>query len=123
MLSRRAVWILAMVVAAIGSATGFVVAPRTPVVVVSSATTTTTVMHMFNKKKQKEIEEDLSYIESREMTREEMLQLNQKNEDIMNAELFGMTLFSLILCVPLLYLVWVGFFSETSEIANDISSY
>jgi hypothetical protein len=65
-------------------------------------------------------EEDLSEIESRDMTRDEMRQLNAKNEDIMNAELIGMTVFSLILSVPMLYLVWVGFFSETSEINIDM---
>lgn len=53
------------------------------------------------------------------MTREEMLELNKKNEDIMNAELIGMTLFSLVLSVPMLYLVYVGFFSETAGINLD----
>ena len=55
------------------------------------------------------------------MTREEMEALNQKNEDIMNAELIGMTIFSLVISLPLLYLAWVGFFSETAEIAGDLS--
>ena len=56
--------------------------------------------------------EDLSYIESRDMTREEMLALNKKNEEIMNMELQAMTGFSLILSLPILYLCWVAFFSD-----------
>eukprot|EP00541_Cyclophora_tenuis_P002557 CAMPEP_0116545520 /NCGR_PEP_ID=MMETSP0397-20121206/2715_1 /TAXON_ID=216820 /ORGANISM="Cyclophora tenuis, Strain ECT3854" /LENGTH=98 /DNA_ID=CAMNT_0004069845 /DNA_START=13 /DNA_END=309 /DNA_ORIENTATION=+ len=56
--------------------------------------------------------EDLSFIESRDMTREEMKALNQKNEDIMNMELQAMTAFSLIISLPILYLCWVAFFSE-----------
>jgi len=63
---------------------------------------------VFKKKK----EEDLSFIESRDMTREEMLELNKKNEEIMNAELGAMTGFSLILTLPILYLCWVAFFSD-----------
>jgi selenocysteine-specific elongation factor len=69
-------------------------------------------------KKPKE-EEDLSYLEVRDMTREEMARLNEENERVMNAELWGMTIFSLILSVPMLYLVWVGFFSETAEMNLD----
>ena len=53
----------------------------------------------FGKKKQ---EEDLSFIESRDMTREEMLALNKENEEIMNTELAAMTGFSLILSLPIL---------------------
>ena len=41
-----------------------------------------TSLNIFGKKP----EEDLSFIESRDMTREEMLELNKKNEDIMNME-------------------------------------
>ena len=63
----------------------------------------------FGKKK---VVEDLSYIESRDMTREEMLELNKKNEDIMNMELTAMTGFSLVLSLPILYLCWVAFFSD-----------
>ena len=72
---------------------------------------------MFKKPKE---EEDWSDIEVRDMTREEMARLNDENERIMNAELWGMTIFSLILSVPMLYLVWVGFFSETSEMNLDM---
>jgi len=41
----------------------------------------------------------------------------------MNAELIGMTVFSLIISIPLLYLAWVGFFADTAEIAGDLSPY
>lgn len=63
----------------------------------------------FGKKKQVE---DLSSIESRDMTREEMLDLNAQNEEIMNMELTAMTGFSLVLSLPILYLCWVAFFSD-----------
>ena len=69
------------------------------------------------KKKTKLTREELSYLESRDMTRDEMKQLNAENERVMNQELAGMTIFSLIISLPLLYLAWVGFFSETAEIA------
>lgn len=75
-------------------------------------------LFIFNKKKRRE-KEDLSYIETRDMTRAEMEDLNKQNEEIMNAELWGMTLFSLVISVPMLYLVWVAFFSETANIVED----
>jgi selenocysteine-specific elongation factor len=56
--------------------------------------------------------EDLSYLETRDMTKEEMLELNKKNEDIMNMELTAMTGFSLVLSLPIFYLCWVAFFSD-----------
>ena len=62
-----------------------------------------------NKKAPKE---DLSFIETRDMTRAEMEELNRKNEEIMNMELSAMTGFSLIISLPILYLCWVAFFSE-----------
>lgn len=79
-----------------------------------------TTLQVFGGGKKKKEKEDLSFIETRDMTREEMLQLNQQNEDIMNAELAGMTVFSLIISLPLLYLAWVGFFAETAEIAGEL---
>lgn len=91
-----------------------------PMLVRPSTHATTTALHMFGKKKK---DEDLSFIETRDMTRAEMEALNRQNEDIMNAEIAGMTIFSLILSLPLLYLAWVGFFSETAEIAGDLSPY
>ena len=77
----------------------------------STATTTTraTTATLLAAKKPKE---DLSYIESRDMTREEMIELNKKNEDIMNMELSMMTAFSLVISLPILYLCWVAFFSD-----------
>ena len=70
--------------------------------------------------KKKEPEEDFSDIEVRDMTREEMKAYNEQTEKIMNAELWGMTFFSLILSLPMFYLVWVGFFSETAEMNIDM---
>jgi PhoPQ-activated pathogenicity-related protein len=67
------------------------------------------VRNVFGKKGPKE---DLSFIESRDMTREEMLELNKQNEEIMNMELQMMTGFSLVLSLPILYLCWVAFFSD-----------
>jgi hypothetical protein len=69
------------------------------------------------KNKKKLTKEELSYLEVRDMTREEMLKLNAENERVMNQELTYMTIFSLIISAPLLYLAWVGFFAETAEIA------
>jgi hypothetical protein len=80
-----------------------------------STRTTSTTLQAFGKKKK----EDLSFIETRDMTREEMLQLNAENERVMNAELVGMTVFSLIISLPLLYLAWVGLFADTAEIAMN----
>lgn len=101
----------------LSSVTAFVpAAPRQQAVV---AAPSTTAAFVFGKKNQ-EPEEDLSYIETRDMTREEMLKYNQASEDIMNAELIGMTAFSLVISIPMLYLVWVGFFSETAEMNLDL---
>lgn len=80
-----------------------------PVVAVSRQSLTTTFAIGNKKKKEKE---DLSYIETRDMTRAEMEELNKKNEDIMNMELSMMTGFSLVLSLPILYLCWVAFFSD-----------
>lgn len=74
-------------------------APRAPTSRVSNT-------RVFKKK------EDLSFMETRDMTKEEMLELNKQNEDIMNMELSMMTGFSLVLSLPLLYLCWVAFFSD-----------
>jgi selenocysteine-specific elongation factor len=62
--------------------------------------------------KGKKVKEDLSFIETRDMTRAEMEELNRKNEEIMNMELSMMTGFSLVLSLPILYLCWVAFFSD-----------
>jgi hypothetical protein len=85
----------------------------------SSTSKYTTQLYVINKnkKKTKLTKEELSYLETRDMTREEMLELNAQNERVMNQELTYMTIFSLIISAPLLYLAWVGFFAETAEIA------
>jgi len=80
----------------------------------------TTSLGVFKKKKK---DEDLSFIETRDMTRAEMEDLNKQNEEIMQAELYGMTVFSLVISLPLLYLAWVAFFADTAEIAGDLSPY
>lgn len=64
------------------------------------------------KNKKKNDDMDLSSIETRDLTREEMLEINKQNEEIMNMELQMMTLFSLVLSLPILYLCWVAFYSE-----------
>ncbi|GAX25235.1 hypothetical protein FisN_5Lh317 [Fistulifera solaris] len=110
----RAILSIVTLLLAIASASAFVVQPRSALCRTSSGTS----LGIFNRNKKEE--EDLSFIESRDMTREEMLDLNKQNEEIMNAELIGMTAFSLIISIPMLYLVWVGFFSETAEIASDL---
>ena len=56
--------------------------------------------------------EDLSDIEVRDMTREEMLALNKRNEEVMNRELQAMTGISVLFSIPILYLCWVAFFSD-----------
>eukprot|EP00549_Striatella_unipunctata_P002732 CAMPEP_0118687832 /NCGR_PEP_ID=MMETSP0800-20121206/8596_1 /TAXON_ID=210618 ORGANISM="Striatella unipunctata, Strain CCMP2910" /NCGR_SAMPLE_ID=MMETSP0800 /ASSEMBLY_ACC=CAM_ASM_000638 /LENGTH=110 /DNA_ID=CAMNT_0006585049 /DNA_START=83 /DNA_END=415 /DNA_ORIENTATION=- len=76
----------------------------------STTTRNPTFVNVFKKKKQGG--DDLSYIESRDMTKEEMFALNQQNEDIMNMELVMMTGFSLVISLPILYLCWVAYFSE-----------
>ena len=55
---------------------------------------------------------DLSSIESRDLTREEMLEINKQNEEVMNMELQMMTIFSVVLSLPIFYLCWVAFYSE-----------
>lgn len=100
---RFTAFILSFIVA---SSAAFVAGPQQRAVAVPRTFVTTA--SIFNKKQ----DEDLSFIESRDMTREEMLELNKKNEEIMNAELGAMTGFSLVLSLPILYLCWVAFFSD-----------
>eukprot|EP00804_Cyclotella_cryptica_P031087 CCRYP_015991-RA/>CCRYP_015991-RA protein AED:0.36 eAED:0.36 QI:0/-1/0/1/-1/1/1/0/111 len=68
-----------------------------------------TALSVFGKKKE---EEDLSYIESRDLTREEMMEINKRNEEVMNRELSAMTGISVLFSIPMLYLCWVAFFSD-----------
>uniref|UniRef100_A0A6U0LAT3 Uncharacterized protein n=1 Tax=Minutocellus polymorphus TaxID=265543 RepID=A0A6U0LAT3_9STRA len=79
---------------------------------VSTTGASATSLYLGNFGKKKEPQEDLSYIETRDMTREEMEAINKQNEDIMNMELSAMTGFSLVLSIPILYLCWVAFFSD-----------
>jgi len=71
-----------------------------------------TAVSVFGGKKKKDSDFDLSSIESRDLTREEMLDINKQNEEIMNMELQMMTVFSLVLSAPILYLCWVAFYSD-----------
>jgi hypothetical protein len=79
---------------------------------VSATGTSSTSLNLGNFGKKKEPQEDLSYIETRDLTREEMQAINKQNEEIMNMELSAMTGFSLVLSIPILYLCWVAFFSD-----------
>jgi hypothetical protein len=113
-----AVLALALLSALSSSTSAFVqrpalVAQRSASTLVVERPQATFELGIFNKKKQ----EDFSDIESRDMTRAEMLALNEENEKIMNAELWGMTGFSLVVSLPIFYLVWVAFFADT---AGDI---
>ena len=74
----------------------------------SSMTTSTVVLCLWKEGKIGRF----GFIESRDMTREEMLDLNKQNEEIMNMELSLMTGFSLVLSLPILYLCRVAFFSD-----------
>ena len=95
--------------------TGSLISSRASVRCVLSSSSSSQLNAVKNKKKL--TKEELSYLEVRDMTREEMLKLNAENERVMNQELTYMTIFSLIISAPLLYLAWVGFFAETAEIA------
>ena len=55
---------------------------------------------------------DLSDIESRDMTRSEMEDLNKQNTEIMNMELQMMTVASVVISLPIFYLCWVAFYSD-----------
>jgi hypothetical protein len=96
--------VLSMVVLLLTAIGSNAFCPRAPTTTRSVSTTPV----VLNAKKK----EDLSYLETRDMTKEEMLELNKKNEEIMNMELTMMTGFSLVLSIPILYLCWVAFFSE-----------
>jgi len=75
----------------------------------TTASSTTTSLNQFGKKKP---QEDLSSIESRDLTREEMLAINKRNEEVMNNELQAMTGVSVLFSLPILYLCYVAFFSD-----------
>merc|ERR1712071_490793 len=78
--------------------------------IATTTTGVTTALFQFGKKKNDE--EDLSFIGSRDLTREEMLEINRRNEDVMNRELQAMTGISVLFSIPIFYLCWVAFFSD-----------
>ena len=82
-----------------------------PSLATSKATLSTSSLSVFGGGGRKE-EEDLSAIESRDMTRAEMEAYNRRSEEIMNQEMNAMTAFSLVISLPILYLCWVAFFSD-----------
>ena len=75
----------------------------------AASSSSTTSLNQFGKKKP---QEDLSSIESRDLTREEMLAINKRNEEVMNNELQAMTGVSVLFSLPILYLCYVAFFSD-----------
>ena len=75
----------------------------------SSEPSSSTSLNQFGKKKEAE---DLSFIETRDLTREEMLEINKRNEEVMNRELQAMTGISVLFSLPILYLCWIAFFSD-----------
>ena len=105
MLTRTIAFVVTLVAAFAVSSEAFC-APR-PVLSTVTTQNTNSAIFAFGKKK-----EDLSFMETRDMTRDEMLDLNQKNEEIMNMELQMKTGFSAVISVPILYLCWVAFFSD-----------
>ena len=105
---NRFVATLFAIIAIFNGANAFV-SPSSSFGVARASQNEITSLGIFNKKNE---DEDLSFIESRDMTREEMLELNAKNEEIMNMELQAMTGFSFVLSLPIFYLCWVAFFSD-----------
>jgi hypothetical protein len=84
-----------------------------PALVSNKSKLSPTAVSVFGGKKKKDKSDfDLSSIESRDVTREEMLDINKQNNEIMNMELQMMTIFSLVLSAPILYLCWVAFYSD-----------
>mmetsp|Transcript_3052 Transcript_3052/g.7160 ORF Transcript_3052/g.7160 Transcript_3052/m.7160 type:complete len:106 (+) Transcript_3052:77-394(+) len=105
MVSRNLILATIVVVASIMLPMTAAFAPQASV-----ATPRASPLYIFGGKKQQE--DDFSDIEVRDMTREEMLEMNRKNEDVMNMELGMMTAFGLFTSIPMLYLCWVAFFSD-----------
>jgi hypothetical protein len=111
--------VMSALLISLGPATATFVTTTTARSLTAKKSKTPTQLVVFGNKKKRDEDNDLSFIETRDMTRDEMKRLNARNEEIMNAELVGMTAFSLIISIPMLYLVWVGFFSETAQLAGD----
>ena len=74
----------------------------------SSASSTS--LNQFGKKKKEA--DDLSFLETRDLTREEMLEINRRNEEVMNTELQAMTGVSVLFSLPIFYLCWIAFFGD-----------
>ena len=91
------------------SATAFTTQAIQSRAAVSSEPSSSTSLNQFGKKKEAE---DLSFIETRDLTREEMLEINKRNEEVMNRELQAMTGISVLFSLPILYLCWIAFFSD-----------
>jgi|Transcript_9499 hypothetical protein len=106
MMTRQCLVVPLVVLASLLISTDAFVA-RSPLAI---RTITTSNTASFLAKKKQNV--DFSDIETRDMTKAEMLELNSQNEDIMNMELQMMTVFSLVISLPILYLCWVAFFSE-----------
>lgn len=117
MMSIRSLLLLLLV--SLAAVSAFTTPPKAPKQQLAPPSSSTTSAFVFNKKP-KNSDVDLSDMEVRDMTREEMAALNAENERVMNAELVGMTAFSLIISLPMFYLVWVAFFSETAEMNIDM---
>ncbi|EJK46595.1 hypothetical protein THAOC_34728 [Thalassiosira oceanica] len=92
------------------SATAFTTQAVQSRAAVSSEPSSSTSLNQFGKKKKEA--EDLSFIETRDLTREEMLEINRRNEEVMNTELQAMTGISVLFSLPILYLCWIAFFSD-----------
>jgi hypothetical protein len=105
-MNRTVALILSLLVAVLTVSTEAFVAPRPNGL--QTGATTSMPLNAFGKKPK----QDFSDIETRDMTREEMIALNAKNEEIMNMELGMMTGVSLLFSLPILYLCWVAFFSD-----------
>ncbi|KAL7498060.1 hypothetical protein ACHAWT_006151 [Skeletonema menzelii] len=98
-----------VVVATLTSADAFTAQSLQTRALTSSVAESPTALSVFGKKKE---EEDLSFLEVRDLTREEMLEINKRNEEVMNRELQAMTGISVLFSIPILYLCWVAFFSD-----------
>jgi hypothetical protein len=88
-----------MLLAACRETSAFVVKPQASSQQVIVAKTTppspiasVTARHIFNRNKKND-DEDLSFLETRDMTRQEMEEYNNRTEQIMNNELWAMTVF------------------------------
>lgn len=96
-------------VALLASATAFTTQSVQSRAALSSGPSSTS-LNQFGKKKKEA--EDLSFLETRDLTREEMLEINRRNEEVMNTELQAMTGVSVLFSLPIFYLCWIAFFGD-----------